>query len=58
MLNPIPFWEALSLSHCLPVVLAGSGQFKLMTEIGSGIMSSTDNNCVAKDSLHYFQVLS
>ena len=58
MLNPIPFWKALSLSHCLLVVLAGSGQFKLMTEVGSGITCSTDNNSVAKDSLHHFQVLS
>ena len=58
MLKPVPFWKALSLSHCLPVVLASSGQFKLMTEVGSGITCSTDNNSVAKDSLHHFQVLS
>ena len=42
----------------LPVILAGSGQFKLMTEIGSRITCSTDNNSVAKDSLDHFQVLS
>ena len=45
--------ESFVASHCLPVVLAGSEQSKL-TEVGSGIMCSTDNNSVAKDSLHHF----